>query len=100
MGQIVEFVSNGDMGMGYLARPASGSGPGIIVLQEWWGLVPHITDVADRFAEAGFAALVPDLYRGESASAGVEKSLGLGLSRSGLLRLWFDRLRCWTRGRW
>jgi carboxymethylenebutenolidase len=69
MGQIVEFVSNGDTGMGYLARPASGSGPGVIVLQEWWGLVPHITDVADRFAEAGFTALVPDLYRGESASA-------------------------------
>ena len=49
---------------GYLAVPASGSGPGIIVIQEWWGLVPHIRSVADRLAAAGFVALAPDLFRG------------------------------------
>lgn len=56
-------------GLGYLAVPESGSGPGVIVLQEWWGLVPHIKDVADRFAAAGFVALAPDLYKGETADS-------------------------------
>ena len=55
--------------MGYLAVPASGSGPGVIVLQEWWGLVKHIQDVCDRLAEAGFVALAPDLYHGETTSS-------------------------------
>ena len=45
-GAIVEFPSNGTTGNGYLAVPASGSGPGVIVLQEWWGLVDHIKAVA------------------------------------------------------
>lgn len=53
---------------GYLARSSTGSGPGIIVLQEWWGLVPHIMDVCDRFAEAGFTALAPDLYHGKTTT--------------------------------
>jgi carboxymethylenebutenolidase len=53
---------------GYLALPASGAGPAVIVIQEWWGLVPHITDVADRFAAAGFTVLAPDLYHGESST--------------------------------
>ena len=57
-GKMVEFSSNGGTCNGYLATPASGSGPGIIVLQEWWGLVDHIKDVADRFAAAGFVALL------------------------------------------
>jgi carboxymethylenebutenolidase len=38
-----------------------------VVIQEWWGLVPHIRDVADRFAAQGFVALAPDLYRGKEA---------------------------------
>lgn len=62
------FSSNGDTATGYLATPESGSGPGVIVIQEWWGLVPHIVDVVDRFAAAGFTALAPDLYRGESTT--------------------------------
>jgi len=65
-GQMVSFPSNGHSAEGYLALPASGKGPGVIVIQEWWGLVPHIKDVADRFAAAGFAALAPDLYHGKS----------------------------------
>ena len=44
----------------------SGSGPGVIVVQEWWGVVPHIEDICDRFASDGFIALAPDLYHGES----------------------------------
>jgi len=62
----VEFQSNGGSAPGYLATPASGSGPGAIVLQEWWGLEDHIRDVCDRFAAEGFFALAPDLYRGET----------------------------------
>src|ERR687891_1411410 len=67
MGERVTFKANGRTAAGYLARPA-GSGPGVIVLQEWWGLVPHIEDIADRFAAEGFVALAPDLYHGEKAS--------------------------------
>jgi carboxymethylenebutenolidase len=64
MGEIVSYRSNGGTSEGYLAVPEGGSGPGIIVIQEWWGLVPHITSLADRFARAGFVALAPDLYHG------------------------------------
>ncbi|MBD0336180.1 MAG: dienelactone hydrolase family protein [Cyanobacteria bacterium Co-bin13] len=56
-------------GLGYLAVPETGTGAGVIVLQEWWGLVPHIKTVADRFAQAGFVALAPDLYGGESTTS-------------------------------
>jgi carboxymethylenebutenolidase len=68
MGEIVEFPSNGTTGQGYLATPAggAGSGPGLLVIQEWWGLVPHIKDVADRLAAEGFVALAPDLYHGQT----------------------------------
>lgn len=53
---------------GYMARPSGGRGPGIIVLQEWWGLVGHIKAICDRFAAEGFTALAPDLYRGKTTS--------------------------------
>jgi carboxymethylenebutenolidase len=65
-GQMVEFDRGGANARGYLSVPESGSGPGVVVLQEWWGLVPHIKDVADRFAGEGFVALAPDLYHGEA----------------------------------
>ncbi len=67
MGRTVEFPSNGTEGTGYLAE-ADGGGPAVVVIQEWWGLVPHIVDVCDRYAAAGFTALAPDLYRGESTT--------------------------------
>lgn len=58
-----------DMLMGYLARPeGEGPFPGVIVIQEWWGLNDHIKDVTRRFAAEGFAALAPDLYNGVVAS--------------------------------
>ena len=64
MGDMVSFASNGATCDGYLAVPESGQGPGVIVIQEWWGLVDHVKDVADRFAAEGFVALAPDLYHG------------------------------------
>jgi len=68
-GEMVEFQSNGGTANGYLSLPASGKGPGVIVIQEWWGLVEHIKDVCDRFAAEGFVALAPDLYHGKSATS-------------------------------
>ena len=65
MGEMIEFKSNGGTCTGYLAGT---SGPGVIVIQEWWGLVPHIKDIADRFAAEGFVALAPDMYHGEVTS--------------------------------
>ncbi len=67
MGVTVEFASNGYQAAGYLAVPASGSGPGVIVIQEWWGLNAQIKGAADRLGEAGFVAFAPDIYRGELA---------------------------------
>ncbi|HEY7948396.1 MAG TPA: dienelactone hydrolase family protein, partial [Acidimicrobiales bacterium] len=86
MGEMIEFPSNGSTDSGYLAVPASGAGPGVVVIQEWWGLVPHIKDVCDRFASAGFSALAPDLYRGKQVSepdeAGKEM-MAMQLDRAG-----------------
>jgi len=67
MAETVEFASNGSTARGYLARPASGSGPGVLVVQEWWGVESGIKDAAGLLAEAGFTALCPDLYHGELA---------------------------------
>ena len=64
--QNVTFPSNGGTAHGYLAVPDSGSGPGLIVIQEWWGLTDHIADVTNRFAREGFVALAPDLYGGRT----------------------------------
>jgi carboxymethylenebutenolidase len=67
-GTMVQFPANGGTASGYLATPETGKGPGVIVLQEWWGLVGHIKNVCDRFAAEGFSALAPDLYHGQTAS--------------------------------
>ncbi len=67
MAETVEFASNGTTASGYLVRPPSGSGPGVVVVQEWWGLDPSIKQTAERLGAAGFVALVPDLYHGELA---------------------------------
>ena len=68
MGEMVEFPSNGSTGTGYLAVPASGSGPGVVVIQEWWGLNDQIKEVCDRYEGEGFVALAPDLYRGKATT--------------------------------
>ena len=62
--QNVTFPCKGGSAHGYLATPESGAGPGLIVIQEWWGLTDHVKEVCDRFAEEGFVALAPDLYGG------------------------------------
>jgi carboxymethylenebutenolidase len=62
--QNVTFASNGDQAYGYLSLPPSGSGTGLIVIQEWWGLTTHMARMADRLAAEGYVALAPDLYGG------------------------------------
>src|SRR5258707_8594658 len=66
---MVEFASNGGRASGYLEVTDKGKGPGVVVIQEWWGLVDHIKDVCDRFAAAGYVALAPDLYHGKTAKS-------------------------------
>jgi carboxymethylenebutenolidase len=65
MGERVEFPSNGHTCSGYFA----GEGPAVVVIQEWWGLVPHIEELVERFAGAGFAAIAPDLYHGKTTTS-------------------------------
>jgi carboxymethylenebutenolidase len=75
-GQDVQFQSNGSTASGYLATPASGSGPGVVVIQEWWGLNNQIRRTADRFAEEGFVALAPDFYHGTEVPIGEPDEAG------------------------
>lgn len=83
MGAIVDFPSNGHNSSGYLATPASdGPYPALIAIQEWWGLVGHIKDVADRFVSEGFVALAPDLYHGQTTTEPNEaRKLAMALDR-------------------
>lgn len=69
MGHTITFQRpDGQPVSGYLAAPAAASAaPGVVVIQEWWGLNDQIRGVADRLAAAGYRALVPDLYRGRTA---------------------------------
>jgi carboxymethylenebutenolidase len=67
MAETVEFKSNGSTASGYLAKPSSGSGPGVLVIQEWWGLDSGIKEMAEQLGKAGFVALAPDLYHGQLA---------------------------------
>ena len=67
MGEMVTFASNGHDARGHLAVPDSGSGPAVLVIQEWCGLNPQMKGVADFLAGHGFVALAPDLYHGELA---------------------------------
>jgi carboxymethylenebutenolidase len=81
----VEFPSNGGVSPGYLAVPEGERGPGVIVLQEWWGLEDHIRSVCDRLAAAGFFALAPDLYRGDTTtqpSEAQQKMMALSMEQA------------------
>lgn len=69
MGERVEFASNGHTCRGYLAASAPNKSPAVVVIQEWWGLVPHIESVVDRFANEGFLSIAPDLYHGSTAES-------------------------------
>jgi carboxymethylenebutenolidase len=83
----IEIQSSGASLPGYLASPVSGTGPGVLVIHEANGLDAFTRDVCDRLARAGFAALAPDLYRGEAADTH-EGSLRLaaGLEAEGVAR--------------
>jgi carboxymethylenebutenolidase len=58
-------MANGE----YIAVPASGSGPGVLVLHAWWGLTDVFRGACDRLADAGFVALAPDLYDGATTAS-------------------------------
>ena len=86
-GTTVDFPADGRGARGYLSLPPGGTGPGVLVLQEWWGLVDHVLDVADRFAAEGFVALAPDLYHGErttSPDAAAKLRMALDIARAGV----------------
>jgi carboxymethylenebutenolidase len=68
MAETVDFPSNGNRASGYLVTPPGGSGPGVLVIQEWWGLDSGIKQTTERLGAAGFVALAPDLYHGELAA--------------------------------
>ncbi len=68
MSETVEFASNGSTASGHLVLPPSGTGAGVLVIQEWWGLDSGIKEMANRLGAAGFVALAPDLYHGELAA--------------------------------
>jgi carboxymethylenebutenolidase len=76
MGEMMQFKrADGKTCPGYLATPKTGSSaPGFVCIQEWWGLNEQIKKTGDRLAEAGYRALVPDLYRGKIAKAADEAS--------------------------
>src|SRR5215469_7477044 len=81
-GRMIEFDTDGAPATGYLATPAVGTGPGVVVLHAWWGLTEPFRQVCDRLAEAGFVALAPDLYRGKTATT-VEEAEALGSALDG-----------------
>lgn len=78
---VMRFAANGGEAGGYLALPqGQPNRAGIVVIQEWWGLNPHIEEVARRFAAAGYVALAPDLYDGQATTEPDEaRKLAMGL---------------------
>lgn len=74
MGQMIEYKRpDGKPAPGYLAVPQDAqSAPGVVVVEEWWGVTPDVMETADRYAELGYRALVPDLFRGRTAAKGDE----------------------------
>ncbi len=85
---MIQFSSNAHQTPGYLAMPEGGGPlPAVVVIQEWWGLVGHIKDVADRFAAEGFVALAPDLYHGQIAEEPNEaRKLAMALDRNNAIQ--------------
>ncbi len=90
MGERIEFPNDGISGHGYLAEPPGGGAdsPGVIVIQEWWGLVPHIERTCDRLADEGFTALAVDLYGGTTVplaepDAAAKEMMALELGAAG-----------------
>lgn len=92
IGRMIDFDSNGSPAPGYLATPQSGTGPGVVVLHEWWGLTDPIRQACDRLAEAGFVALAPDLYRGKTTNS-VEEADALGSALDRQVEQWRGDIR-------
>jgi carboxymethylenebutenolidase len=94
-GREIEIRTGSPPASGYLARPASGAGPGLLVLHEAAGLDAALRDVCDRLGRAGFAALAPDLYDGRRATSRHE-ALGLasGLDAGAVARRLEDAVSC------
>ena len=69
MGEMVDVKADGVSVTGYMALPATGKGPGILLMHAWWGLNGFFKSLADRLANEGFVVLAPDLYDGKTASA-------------------------------
>lgn len=84
-GTMVDFASNGGTAQGYLATPDKPNGRALVVIQEWWGLQPEIEGIADRYAEAGYYALAPDLFYGdktEHPSEAEQKLMALNVEQA------------------
>ncbi len=89
MGQMIEFARpDGQRAPGYYAAPGTGEhAPGVVMIEEWWGVTPEVTATADRLAGEGFRVLVPDLFRGRSAATPDEAThlrQGLDFADAGL----------------
>jgi carboxymethylenebutenolidase len=76
MAEMIKFPSNGETAEGYLARSKAEDAPGVIVVQEWWGLNDQIMGMAKRFANEGFTALAPDFYHGKGCEIGEPDEAG------------------------
>jgi len=73
MGKTIEFTRpDGKQAPGYLAEAAQAGAPGVVMIEEWWGVTDHMKHTADRLAAEGFTVLVPDLFRGRTAATGDE----------------------------
>ena len=65
----VDLKVNGDGAYAYVAQPDDDAQhPGVVLIQEWWGIEPHICDLAQKLATEGFVVAVPDLYHGKIAT--------------------------------
>lgn len=72
--ETISFDTANGPSSAYVALPDGESSKAVIVVQEWWGLVDHIRDIANRYASEGFVAVAPDLYRGRIAKDSDEAS--------------------------
>ena len=72
--ETLSFDTAGGATTAYVATPDNATQKAVVVIQEWWGLVDHIKDIANRYAAEGFIAIAPDLYRGKVARNSDEAS--------------------------
>ncbi|RPI25410.1 MAG: dienelactone hydrolase family protein [Chloroflexota bacterium] len=78
MGNLIRYPYEATYAQGYLAEPASGAGPGVIVLHAWWGLNDFFKEICDRLAKEGFLVLAPDMYNGKVVKTVEEADQAVG----------------------